>query len=417
MAGELNLQLALGKPNVPVTSGPQLAYLLIEAKPTGAAVNVQMPVNLSMVLDRSGSMSGEKLSNMKQAVKMVLDMLQPHDIVSLIIFDDKVDILAASQPASNEAGLKQQVDGIKDRGGTAMSKGLNAGLTEIRKGLAAGRVSRIVLLTDGQTYGDEQKCKDLAAACGRDGVAVSAFGLGTDWNSALLDAIGQASGGNADFIDQPHKVQAEFAKALQSMQGTVVSNAQMLLRLVQGVSARRVWRVVPLIQALSPKAISERDVQVALGDIEKGAGQAVLLELLLPARPAGNYRIAQAEISYDVPAAGLTGERVRGDVLMNFTADGALLAQYDPNVMNLVEKVTVFNLQTRALDDASAGNVAGATQKLRAAATRLLEMGEGDLAAAAEAEAKRLEQGQGMSDAGTKKLQYQTRKLTQKLDQ
>jgi Ca-activated chloride channel family protein len=156
---------------------------------------------------------------------------------------------------------------------------------------------------------------------------------------------------------------------------------------------------------------------VPLGDIEKDPGQAVLLELILPPRPAGNYRIAQGEISYDVPSAGLTGERVRADVLMNFTPDATLLAQYEARVMNLVEKVTVFNLQTRALDEASAGNVAGATQKLRAAATRLLEMGENDLAAAAEAEAKRLEQGQTMSDAGVKKLQYQTRKLTQKLNQ
>ncbi len=408
--------MTLGKQNVPVTNAPQLAYLLVEARPTGATVNVQMPVNLSMVLDRSGSMSGEKLKNMKQAVKMVLDMLQPQDLVSLIIFDDNVDVLAASQPAGNKAQLKQLVDGIKDRGGTEMSKGLKAGLAEIKKGLAPGRVSRIVLLTDGQTYGDEKQCKDLGAAAGRDGVSISAFGLGTDWNSALLDAIGQASGGHADFIDQPDKVQVEFARALQSMQGTVVNNSQLLLRLVQGIGARRVWKVVPLIQALSPKTISERDVQVGLGDIEKDSGTAILLELMLPARPAGNYRIAQAEVSYDVPAAHLTGERVRSDVLMNFTADAALLAQYDPRVMNLVEKVTVFNLQTRALDEASAGNVAGATQKLRAAATRLLEMGETDLAAAAESEAKRLEQGQGMSDAGTKKLQYQTRKLTQKLD-
>ncbi len=415
MAGELNLQLTLGKPNVPVTNAPQLAYLLVEAKPTGAAVNVQMPVNLSMVLDRSGSMSGEKLKNLKQAVKLVLDMLQPQDTVSIVIFDDTVDVLAQSQPAGNRAQLKQLVDGIKDRGGTAMSKGLRAGLAELKKGIQPGRVSRILLLTDGQTYGDEKECRDLAAECAREGVPISALGLGLDWNSTLLEAVGQTSGGMADLIKQPSEVQAEFAKTIQGMQGSVVSNAQLLLRLVAGVSARRVWRVLPIIQALSPKAISDRDVQVGLGDIEKDTGQSILIELMLPARPAGNYRIAQAEIAYDVPAAGLMGEKVRADVLINFTGDAGLLGQYDARVMNLQEKVNVFNLQTRAFTEASEGNVAAATQKLRAAATRLLEMGEGDLAAAAEAEARRLEQGQGMSDAGKNQLQYQTRKLTQKL--
>ena len=81
----------------------------------------------------------------------------------------------------------------------------------------------------------------------------------------------------------------------------------------------------------------------------------------------------------------------------------------------MVEKVTAFKLQTRALDEAKQGNVQAATQKLRVVATRLLEMGENDLAAAAQEEAKRLEQGQEMSAEGTKKLQYETRKLTQKL--
>jgi len=84
--------------------------------------------------------------------------------------------------------------------------------------------------------------------------------------------------------------------------------------------------------------------------------------------------------------------------------------------MNVVEKVTAHKLQTRALDEAAVGNIAGATQKLRAAATRLLELGESDLAQTALEEAGRLERGEGLSAGGTKKLRYETRKLTQKLE-
>ncbi len=416
MAGEVNLQCTLGKPNVPATNVGQLAYVLIEAKPTGAAANVQMPVNFSMVLDHSGSMSGEKLRNMKEAVRLVLDQMQPQDYVALTIFDDSAQVIAPSQPVTNKAQLKALVDGIRDRGGTEMSRGMQLGLAEVQKALASTRVSRILLLTDGQTYGDEDRCKQLAADAGRLGVPITALGLGDDWNEALLDAIAQASGGTSDYVDAPAKVQQVFQQALQSMKGTVVTNAMLILRLVGGVTPRQVWRVVPLISQLSPRALSDRDVQVQLGDLEKETGQAVLVELMLPARPAGRYRIAQAEVSYDVPAAGIVGEKVRSDVLLTFTDDPVLAQQYDPRVMNLVEKVTAFKLQTRALDEAKAGNIAGATQKLRAAATRLLEMGEADLAAAAQAEAQRLEQGQGLSSAGTKKLQYGTRKLTQQLD-
>lgn len=416
MAGEVSLQCTLGKPNVPVTNAPQLAYVLIEAKPTGVAANVQMPVNFSLVLDHSGSMSGEKLRNMKEAVKLVLDQMQPQDYVALTIFDDTAQVVSPSQPVTNKAQLKALVDQIRDRGGTEMSKGMQLGLAEVQKALAPTRISRILLLTDGQTYGDEDRCKQLAADAGRIGVPITALGLGDDWNETLLDAIAQASGGDSDYVDVPTKVQQVFQKALQSMKGTVVNNALLILRLVGGITPRQVWRVIPLISQLSPRALSDRDVQVPLGDLEKDTGQAVLVELMLPARPAGRYRIAQAEVSYDVPAAGVVGEKVRSDILLAFTDDPALAQQYDPRVMNLVEKVTAFKLQTRALDEAKAGNIPGATQKLRAAATRLLEMGEADLAAAAQAEAQRLEQGQGLSAAGTKKLQYGTRKLTQQLD-
>ena len=143
----------------------------------------------------------------------------------------------------------------------------------------------------------------------------------------------------------------------------------------------------------------------------------MLVESLLLPRTAGHYRIAQAEVSYDVPAAGIVGEKVRSDILLTFTDNPSLARQYNPRVMNLVEKVTAFKLQTRALDEARAGNIAGATQKLRAAATRLLAMGETELAVAAEEEAKRLEREGQMSVAGTKRLQYRTRKLTERLDQ
>lgn len=417
MAGEVNLQCTTGKPNMPVTNTQQLAYVLIEAMPTGAITDVQMPLNFSLVLDHSGSMSGEKLRDLKEAVKLVLDQMGPQDYVSLVIFDDKADVLSPSQPVTNPGHLKSLVDRIKDGGGTEMSKGMKLGLAEVQKALDPSRVSRILLLTDGQTFGDEDRCRQLGADAGGLGIPITALGLGDDWNEELLDDVADASGGVSDFIDAPYKIEQHFRSTLQSMQATVVNNAQLILRLVQGITPRQVWRVLPLIAQLSPTALSDRDVQVYLGDLEKDQGQAVLVELLLPPRSAGRYRIAQAEVSYDVPAMGIVGEKARSDILLTFTDDPAMAQQYDPRVMNLVEKVTAFKLQTRALDEARLGNIAGATQKLRAAATRLLEMGEADLAAAAEEEARRLEQGLEMTAAGTKKLRYETRKLTQKLDQ
>jgi Ca-activated chloride channel family protein len=174
--------------------------------------------------------------------------------------------------------------------------------------------------------------------------------------------------------------------------------------------------VTPIITKLGHRALSDRDVQITLGNMERGQGQSVLVEMLVPPRQPGSYRIAQAEVSYDVPATGTTDEKVRADVVLNFTADPALASQGNPYVLNIIEKVTAHKLQTQALDEAAVDNIAGATQKLRAAATRLLELGEDDLAQTALDEARRLEEGEGLSSGGTKKLRYETRKLTQKLD-
>jgi len=203
---------------------------------------------------------------------------------------------------------------------------------------------------------------------------------------------------------------------VRGAQAAVIQNATMLLRLVPGVTPRAVWRVTPMIAKLGHQALSDRDVQVSLGDLGNDQVQGFLIELLVAPRQPGTYRLAQAEIAYDVAALGLYGEKVKCDLLLNFSADLMQTAQDDSHVLNIVEKVTTHKLQTQAMEEAAVGNLSGATQKLRAAATRLLNLGEENLAQTALEEAQRLEKGQELSSAGTKKLRYETRKLTQKLD-
>jgi Ca-activated chloride channel family protein len=417
MPGEVNLTATLNNSAARALNTNQLVYVLLEASPTGAGVPTQMPLNFGLVLDRSGSMAGAKIKQLREAVKLLLGKMSAQDLVSIIVFDDKVDTLVSNQPVTDLKRLHAQVDKIGDRGGTTMSLGMRRGLDELKKGLRPDRVSRMVLLTDGETYGDEEACKNIATESGRLGVGITAFGLGEDWNSALLDTIAENSGGVDDYLDAPDKILIEFQRTLRAMQGTVVKNAALTLRLVAGVTPRAAWRVVPQISKLSARTLSDRDVQIPLGDVDRDTGQAVLVELVVQPKTPGAYRIAQAELTYDVPAAGLSGERVRQDVILNLVDSQAVTPPPDPRLMNLVEKVSVFKLQTQALDAAQAGDITRATQQLRAAATRLLNLGEADLAQAAEAEAGKLEHGEKMSAAGTKKLQYGTRKLTQRLDE
>ncbi len=416
MAKDVVMSCRLNKASLPAMNSQQLVYVLIEAQPTAGAAQIQMPLNLSLVLDKSGSMQGQKIQNLREAAKLVVDRLGPQDTISIVAFSDRKYLIAESQPVTDKGDLRKKIDRIRDGGGTAISGGMAQGLVELEKQLAGDRISRMLLLTDGQTFGDEKQCLKLAQNAGAKGIVVNSLGLGDDWNEDLLDDISEASGGKADFIDSPDKIIAFFQQAVQSMQDTVIQNGQVILRLANGVTPRQVWQVMPMISNLGYRPLSDRDVQVTLGEMEKGQPRSLLVELLIGPRPAGRYRIAQAEISYDVPGLKLVGEKVKTDILLDVTADASLAKQYDPEVMNIVEKVTAFKLQTRALEEAKMGNVAGASQKLRAAATRLLEMGEDELAQSALEEADNLEKTGQMSSHGTKKLRYETRKLTQRLN-
>jgi Ca-activated chloride channel family protein len=389
--------------------------VLLEVIPVGEGLPQSAPLNLCLVLDRSGSMAGQKIENLRRAVELVIDQLDPMDILSIVIFDDRAEVLVPATPVTDKNALKAKVKGITDRGGTEMSKGMQLGIQELQKHLTPDRVSRMVLLTDGQTYGDEDECQKLANQLAQLSVPLYAFGLGEDWNEDLLDALANATkslGGFAEFIERPEQILRHFEFAVRSAKRVVARNAYLTLKLAQGVGPRQVWRVLPLIANLGYQPISDRDVQVPLGDLERDEGQAVLLEFSVTSKPKGVFRIMQAEVTYDLPHENRYGEKVKADIVMEFTDDAQAVQQVNPRVMNLVEKATAFKLQTRALDAARAGDISTATRLLRQSATRLLNIGETELAKLAEDEAARLEQGQQMTSTGTKRLRYETQRLT-----
>ncbi len=415
MTDKLQLDVQMNKSHVPVTRTQQLVYALVSARPSEVLSSTRMGVNFGFVLDRSGSMRGQKIERLKEAMQIALSRLDPDDRVSVTVFNDNAQVLAESGLARNQQTLTNKIKGIRAGGGTQMSRGMSLGLREVYRHIDDQHANQVLLLTDGQTYGDENQCIKLAREAGEHHIAIQALGLGDDWNEDLLDEIGRLSGGASDLVESADEIVPLFTQTVERSQQAVIRNAQLVLRMVSGVVPRQVWQVTPLIANLGYSPIGEHDVQIELGELDAKEGKAVLVELLLPPRQEGSYRVAQAQIIYDLPQDNQIGLEARQDIVLDYTLDAQRARAYDPAIMNLVEKVTAYKLQTRALDEARMGNVAGATQKLRAAATRLLELGEVDLAQAAQAEAENLEKSGHMSSAGTKKLRYQTRKLTQRL--
>ena len=415
MAGELHLRQTLARPYLPVSQTPQVAYVLLEIIPTDIAANVQMPVNVAFVLDRSGSMRGNKIRSMQHAVGLALDRLSDDDTVSITIFNHEAAVIVPTQPAGNRRAIMRLVDGVRDEGGTKISRAMFAGLTELSRA-PQGRRSRVVLLTDGETDKDETACLDLADQAARNGVPISAFGIGNEWNDKLLAGIAERSSGEVEHLRRPEEIEDNFQQVVQQAQSAIFQNTSATLRVVSGITPRAAWQVVPLIKNLGYKPLADRAVVLPIEQLEKNERRVLLIELMVDPKPSGAYRIGQLEVAYDIPLLNVVGERARADLTITVTSDAALAQQVNPQVMNIVEKVTAFKLQTRALDDVEAGNIAGATQKLQGAVTRLLNSGEADLAQTVQREAQNLQQGGELTSEGAKTIRFGSRKTVRLSD-
>jgi Ca-activated chloride channel family protein len=408
MAGEVTLTCQMGRPRVTTTGSPQLSYALVEARASSAqggagGAAARLPLNLALALDHSGSMRGEKLRSVKEAVKLVIDHMTPSDIVSVVIFDDNVRVVEPAQPVRDRELLKAAVDGIKDGGGTSMSLGMNVAMTELRKNASPHLVNRMILLTDGATYGDADRCRRIADDAGASGIGIYPLGIGADWEEDLLDNIGQRSSGlPAEFIRRPEDALGIFQQQLQSAESVVVRNAQLTVRLYNGVTSRRAVRVLPLISDLGPSVLSDNHITVSLGDIERDTPQAVLLELMVEAKPAGVFRIAQAELSYELPSG--QREVTRTDAIVTYTTDPVPADESNPQVMNYAEKANAHRLVTKVLDEyKSSGKV---TIQLNPSVTRVLDPETQRLLS-------QLQAGGGLSGEEIKTIGSKTRKLTQ----
>lgn len=408
MAGEVTLTCQVGRPRVQVTGGSQLAYALIEARAAGGGgaggqAATRLPLNLALVLDHSGSMRGPKLQGVKDAVKLVIDHMAASDTVAIVIFDDNVKVVAPAQPVRDKELLKAAVDGIRDGGGTSMSLGMNVGLTELRKHATAQTVNRMILLTDGATYGDADRCRRIADDAGGAGIGIYPLGIGADWEEDLLDNIGQRSSGlPAEFIQRPEDALGIFQQQLQSAESVAVRAAQLTMRLPSGVSPKRAVRVLPLIANLDEKTMSEHAFTIPLGDIERDTPQGVLIEVMVEPKPAGVFRVAQAELSYELPDG--SRETTRADVTVTFVNEQVPTSDGNPLVMNYVEKANAHRLVTKVLDEYKASGKV--TIRLSPSVTKVLDRETQRLL-------DQLQAGVALSPEQVKTIGSKTRKLTQ----
>lgn len=403
----LSWDVVLSQPQLSSLYEEQVLYILMEVRPALAEQGERLPLNLCLVIDRSTSMQGARLEHVKGAAHQIIDELRDDDVLAVVTFNDRAETVLPGQRDINRARAKAKVSTVWASGGTEILKGLQTGLAEIDRFHSKEVTSHLILLTDGQTYGDEQDCVAQARQAGVRRIGISAMGIGEDWNDALLDQIASTSGGVSAYIASPGQVRALLHQRVRGL-GTVFANGLTLQpRCTEGVWVESAFRVSPYLDRLVASSGAFN-----LGALQADVPMAVTLEIGVAQRPPGEHRLLQLELTADIPALGRHGERLRRDINCTFTATESPAESVPPTVLSALSKVTVYRMQERAWAALESGDVEGATRQLEMIATRLFDLGESRLARAAMLEAGRIAKGGAPTAKGRKEIKYGTRSLT-----
>lgn len=301
MAEPIHIDAALDRPVIQAGHDENVV-VQIKIKPEHiVSDSLRPPVNLSLVLDRSGSMQGEKIRQAIAAAQVAVERLGPRDIVSIITYSSDVETVAGSQYATpgNVSEIRDVLASIRAEGSTAIYAGLNRGAAELRKKADEGYINRIVLLSDGLANRGPSSVSDfrsLAGAFAREDIVVSTVGLGNGFNEDVMTTLAAAGQGNAYFVenadDLPYIFNAELGDALN----VAATDIEITIKPRAGVR---------IIRSHGREATITKDQAVfTLPQVYGGHEKLALLELAAPQGDDGESReLVDVYVRYK-PASG-----------------------------------------------------------------------------------------------------------------
>lgn len=411
-ANMVQVRITPGRPALMQSDDPQIAYLLVEASPSGVPnADIAIPVNLGFILDRSSSMRGERLYQVKEACNHVINQLNRHDYFSLVAFNDRAEVIVPCQRPNDKEQLKRAIGMIEARGGTEMATGMQMGLQEVSRPMMSRGVSRMVLLTDGRTYGDEGRCVEIARRAQAKGIGITALGVGDEWNEDLLETIAASENSRTEYITNAQQIVNVFSEELNRLQNVVAQKVELRVHMPKQAEIRSLYRVRPFIAPLTATPHSETLWRLPLGEWIGREDQLFLLEIVMPPLAAGQNTGARIELSYEVPSVSSQPLLTQVDLQIPVRPGDQIRPEVDGVVKHWLERTVAYRLQASAWDAVEKGDIEEATKKLRMAGTRLLESGQTALAQTVQEEATRLLRNGTASDEGRKRIKYGTRGL------
>lgn len=401
---KVSLQPSLNDPNLDPSQESNQRQLSISISAVPDPFEGQVPMNLCLILDHSGSMSGQPLETVKKAAAELIDRLNVGDRISVIGFDHRAKVLVPNQDISDPDGIKKKIFGLRSSGGTSINDGLKLGIEELGKG-KQDRISHAFLLTDGENeHGDNKLCLKLAKLATEYKLTINSLGFGDDWNQDILEQIADAGGGALGYIEHPEQAITEFSRLFTRMQSVGLTNAYLLFSLFPNV---RLAQLKPVAQ-VSPDTIElpiqpeGEQLAVRLGDLMKDTERTILANLYVNDLSIGKQAIAQLQVRYDDPALGI--ERLYSEpVLVEANVIGDYRPTSDPKVQKHILALAKYRQTQIAETKLQQGDRSGAATMLQTAAKTALQMGDQGAATVLQGSATRLQSGEALSDSERKK--------------
>ncbi len=403
------LELLQNMRALPVLTTPQMLYVLLDIRAKKDLAETRQRLNLALVIDRSTSMKGARMQNVKMAATDLLNALHPDDRLAIVAFSDRAEVLAPSDYVRNTNFFHSAIAAMTPGGGTEIYQGLLSGLRQVQNSTANNTVNHVILLTDGRTYGDEDFALSEARRAGAQNIGISALGIGEDWNDVFLDKLALYGGGISRYIHSPAEVRDVLQNEIRGLSNILAQRMQVEAILAQGVTIKNVHRAMPYMESLEYQA----GQPISLGNLTVNDPVSIMLEIVVEEQSAGDHRLVRFELQADeVP----TSAKVR--LYQELRVEFSLAPKEEPispRMLNILMRLNVFQLQERAWAALEGGNSKQATRYLEAAATKLFDMGYKELGQAAMSEVGRISQGGEPTGTGRKRLRYGTRALSMPL--
>ncbi|HEX3808275.1 MAG TPA: peptidoglycan-binding protein [Rhizomicrobium sp.] len=277
---------------------PVYVLLKFTAPDLGEAPSARPPLNLSLVLDRSGSMEDKgKIEYLRQAAKMAVDSLNTSDVISIVEFDDRITLMWPAAHAGDKGTINAAIDGLTPRGSTNLAGGLERGVAEDKNAqdslhLSNEALNRVILLSDGLAntgVTDHAEIARMASQARQDGVRISTMGLGVEYDEDLMQAIAESGGGKYYYIESPQQLTRVFQEELKTAFTTRARNVHL------GFHGSRAVKSAEIVGFTSAGG---RDVSTDWPDFYAGETRTVLLRLNVDAGAVGPLDLGHFDVAW-----------------------------------------------------------------------------------------------------------------------